>query len=235
MENQVLINSIYLATEGEGVFIGRPQVFVRFQGCNIGCLNCDSMDTWDFDKSTAISITEASQRIEKAANYKIKNVSITGGDPLHPKHKAGLLTLLNYLRLKNFYINIEAAGTRIDEDIFNLCDYISFDFKTPSTGVKFPIQNIVKMAKLYEGKFQVKAVIQDEKDFLATLKAKEFIESETGSIDFPWCLTPAFMPNEEFSSKRFIEILMLNQDHGAPFRVIGQQHKWVYGPDLKEV
>jgi 7-carboxy-7-deazaguanine synthase len=34
---------------------------------------------------------------------------------------------------------------------------------------------------------------------------------------------------------RFVNIMMWNESHGGHFRVIGQQHKWVYGPDKKEV
>ena len=41
-------NSIYSATEGEGIHIGSPQTFIRFQGCKVGCFNCDSKDTWSF-------------------------------------------------------------------------------------------------------------------------------------------------------------------------------------------
>ena len=44
--NHCYINSVYRATEGEGIFVGRVQIFVRFQGCNVKCINCDSKDTW---------------------------------------------------------------------------------------------------------------------------------------------------------------------------------------------
>ena len=56
MTEKHLINSIYRATEGEGVFVGRPQIFVRYQGCAIGCINCDSKDTWEFDKEKGIDV-----------------------------------------------------------------------------------------------------------------------------------------------------------------------------------
>ena len=36
------INKIYLATEGEGIHVGTPEVIVRLQGCGIGCRHCDT-------------------------------------------------------------------------------------------------------------------------------------------------------------------------------------------------
>lgn len=234
MNNQALINSIYRAIEGEGIFIGTPQVFVRYQGCAIGCINCDSMDTWDFSESSKQSLTKILETIDLEAK-KIKRVSITGGDPLHPKHIPSVLELSSALKTKNYFINIEASGTRVVPEVFDIVDFISFDFKTPSTGVKTPVKNIVKMCESYEGKFQVKAVIEDEKDFYACLHAIDEVSKTTLKNNFTWCLTPAFSPGEKFPEERFIQIMDLNQEYGGLFRVIGQQHKWVFGPDQKQV
>jgi 7-carboxy-7-deazaguanine synthase len=235
MEKNYLINAIYRATEGEGVHIGTPQVFVRFQGCNIGCINCDSMDTWEFT-GEMISLEDIWQRVLKESfDGNIKRVSITGGDPLHPKHEKQVLELVGFLKTKGFFVNIEAAGVRVVDSIFDLSDYISFDYKTPSTGVKTRVENIVKLNKQYGNKFQVKAVVADEIDFKATLDAYNQVLAQSDTMDFPWCLTPCYEPNEEFPMERFEKVQYLNESNGGMFRVIGQQHKWVYGPDRKEV
>lgn len=231
-----LINSIYRATEGEGVFLGRPQIFVRYQGCAIGCLNCDSKDTWDFTPESAVSIESIVEQVySEGFNGSIKNVSITGGDPLHPQHVPHVLSLVQTLKEKKYYINIEAAGTRVIDEIFDLVDYVSFDFKTPSTGVRTPLKNISKMIAQYPGKFQVKAVIADEKDFKATLEAFKTIEAEGSGMPFPWVLTPCYNTEEEFPLERFVQVMKWNEENGGLFRVIGQQHKWIFGPDQKQV
>lgn len=236
MTSKHLINSIYRATEGEGVYLGRPQIFVRYQGCAIGCLNCDSKDTWEFSEEMGQSLEMVMEAIHKEGlNGAIKNVSITGGDPLHPAHVPHVLALVKMLKDKKYYINIEAAGTRVVDEIFDLVDYVSFDFKTPSTGVKTPLKNISKMISQYAGKFQVKAVIADERDFTTTLEAFSALEAEKLAMNFPWVLTPCFNTNEEFPMERFASILLWNEQNGAHFRVIGQQHKWVFGPDKKQV
>ncbi len=235
MNTKYLINAIYRATEGEGVHIGAPQVFVRFQGCNIGCINCDSMDTWDFS-GEEISLEEVWQRVlEESYGGKIKRVSITGGDPLHPKHEKQVLELSKFLKEKGWFVNVEAAGVRLVDSIFDIIDYISFDFKTPSTGVKTRVENLVRLNQQYKNKFQIKAVIADERDFKATLDAYNQVLAQSDTMDFPWVLTPCYEPNEEFPMERFQNIQNLNESYGGMFRVIGQQHKWVYGPDKKEV
>ena len=232
-----LINSIYLATEGEGIHVGIPQIFVRFQGCRIGCLNCDSKDTWSFDEGEFWSLESILEEVNvQGKNGKIKRVSITGGDPLHPKHIPAVTKLSEALRQKGYYINLEAAGTRIDHKLFDLLDFISFDFKTPSTGVKTSLALIKELVEQYKGRYQIKAVIENERDFDAAYEAYTKTMTDTGlEMEYKWCLTPAYNYHESFPQKRFQRILELNQRVGGVFRVIGQQHKWVNGPNLKQV
>lgn len=230
MENQLNIHSIFSATEGEGIFLGRPQVFVRFQGCNIGCVNCDSMETWSFEINQGLSVSEV---VEKVESYKLKNVSITGGDPLHPKHVPGVLALARKLKSLGYYINIEASGQRVVDEIFDIVDFISFDYKTPSTGVKTSLKNLERMAIQYKNKFQVKAVISDKTDFYDTLRSFDSLGELNRGIN--WALTPAYCAGEDFPRERFLEVIDLNMKSGGHFRVIGQQHKWLHGPDKRDV
>ena len=236
MKGNQLINSIYRATEGEGVFLGRPQIFVRYQGCSVGCLNCDSKDTWDFNKEMGIDLSEILDRVHaEGFNGAIKNVSITGGDPLHPSHVPHVLELVKALKDRGYFINIEAAGTRVVDEIFDLVDYISFDYKTPSTGVRTPVKNIQKMNAQYQNKFQLKAVVADRVDFDAIFDVYKNLSVSEKSINFPWVLTPCFNTQEEFPLERFKNVLNWNEENGGVFRVIGQQHKWIFGPNEKLV
>jgi 7-carboxy-7-deazaguanine synthase len=234
---KLLINSIYQATEGEGIHIGQPQVFVRFQGCNIGCLNCDSKDTWDFKKDEMrLSLDQVISNVKtESKNGLIQRVSITGGDPLHPQHEQGLLELVKELKARRFWINIEAAGTRVVSSIFDSLDFISFDLKTPSTGVRTPIENIIQLSEKFPQKFQIKAVVESREDFDYCLSQYQKIEKKIGKINFPWCLTPSYNVEESFPSERFHQIIQWNMNEGGFFRVIGQQHKWIYGPTRKNV
>ncbi len=230
----LLINSIYRATEGEGIHIGIPQIFVRFQGCNIGCVNCDTKETWDFDLAYTKSLDEVMEKIEVLSQNLIKRVSITGGDPLHPSHIPALIELIKELKARDYYVNIEAAGTRIVNEVFDLVDFVSYDFKTPSTQVKTSKELLSKFLEGYGNKSQIKAVIADKKDFEATYDAFFFVKTKLSS-NVPWCLTPCYEPGEAFPMNRFQQVIQLNESFGLPFRVIGQQHKWAYGPSERLV
>ncbi len=226
METICHLHSIYRGTEGEGINIGMPQVFVRFQGCNIGCLNCDSMETWDFEAPMKLSVSQVFEEIRKEGL--IHRVSITGGDPLHPKHVPSVLELAKFLKEHHFEMNLEASGTRIVDEIFDLVDFISFDCKTPSTGVKTPEKLLLKLDEQYANKSQIKSVIADEKDFKYVKDLKENLE-ESGKLMTPWVLTPCFNTGDQFNPELSQMIFELNYQAGSPFRVIGQQHKFIYG------
>lgn len=231
---RLFINSIYRATEGEGIHVGTPQVFVRFQGCAIACVNCDSKDTWDFNTGESFSVEEVLSQIKESGMGTIKRVSITGGDPLHPKILPGVLELARELKARRYFVNIEAAGTRLVGELFDLVDFISFDVKTPSTGVSTPLSNLVKMHEQFEGRFQVKAVIENKEDFDFTLKTYKEIQAKKLS-GTPWVLTPSYNLKEAFPKERFQSVVHWNETTGANFRVIGQQHKFIHGPDLKQI
>lgn len=230
----LLINSVYRATEGEGIHIGIPQIFVRFQGCHIGCVNCDSKETWEFDPAFTKSLDEVMEQVETLSQNIIKRVSITGGDPLHPSHIPSLVALIKELKARDYYLNIEAAGTRIVKEVFDQVDFISYDFKTPSTQVRTSKDLLLRFIQEYGHKAQIKAVVSDKKDFEAVYDVYHFIKNSANSAA-PWCLTPCFEPGEAFPMNRFQQVVQLNENFGLPFRVIGQQHKWVYGPEAKLV
>lgn len=229
----LLINSIYRATEGEGIHIGTPQIFVRFQGCHVGCVNCDSKETWDFDPAFTLSLDEVMEKVETLSQDVIKRVSITGGDPLHPSHIPSLLELIKELKARNYFINIEAAGTRIVTEVFDQIDFISYDIKTPSTQVRTSKEILGKFLGSYGDKAQIKAVVADKKDFEYVFDAYHSLGALAPKS--PWCLTPCFEPGEAFPMNRFQQVVRLNESYGMPFRVIGQQHKWVYGSSEKLV
>lgn len=224
-----LIHSIFKATEGEGVFVGTPQVFVRFQGCSIGCVNCDSMETWSFKEGRQLSVLEVYSEVEKAAEG-LKRVTITGGDPLHPKHTPAVLALCQKFSEKGFFINIEASGTRFCSDVFDAASYVSFDYKTPSTGVKTSLELVEKLIQEYPESYQIKSVVANDRDFEYILVALKSL-TEKGYQPPNWVITPCFNFDSEFDPALTQRIYELNYEAGGPFRVIGQQHKWVYGSD----
>jgi 7-carboxy-7-deazaguanine synthase len=197
-------------------------------------VNCDTKETWDFDPAFTKSLDEVMEKVETLSQDIIKRVSITGGDPLHPSHIPSLIVLIKELKARNYFINIEAAGTRVVKEVFDMVDFISYDFKTPSTEVRTSKDLLLRFIQEYGYKSQIKAVVADKKDFEATFDAFHFVKMSGTQLP-PWCLTPCFEPGEEFPMNRFQQVVQLNENFGLPFRVIGQQHKWVYGSEAKLV
>ena len=233
------INAIYRASEGEGIHIGTPQVFVRFQGCNIGCVNCDSIDTWDFNAGDRLNIDQVMAQIVEQGGDKYKRVSITGGDPLHPKILPQVLQLVSVLKKKDYWINIEAAGTRVVSELFDAIDFISFDYKTPCTKVKTNLSLVAKLATQFPNKFQIKSVIESRVDFDDVIQAKTelalMLKNVNVETSFPWVLTPAFNLGESMPFERVLDVISWNENEAHGFRVITQQHKILHGSEKKKV
>ena len=40
------VNDLYLSVQGEGFHTGTAAIFLRLQGCNVGCSFCDTKETW---------------------------------------------------------------------------------------------------------------------------------------------------------------------------------------------
>ncbi len=71
------ISEIFYSVEGEGIEIGRVEVFVRLSNCNLNCKWCDTK--YAKQDGREMEIQEVLSEIEK---YPGKNISITGGEPL---------------------------------------------------------------------------------------------------------------------------------------------------------
>ena len=83
----------FVSINGEGTKAGQPAVFIRLAGCNLRCSYCDTMWANGFD-APHVKMTE-----EEIAGYVrstgIKNVTLTGGEPLLAENVHILLAALS--------------------------------------------------------------------------------------------------------------------------------------------
>ncbi len=74
-----LVKEIWHTIQGEGPWMGRPAIFIRFAGCNLRCFFCDT----DFDSGspfTSEALTAHVRHLSKASGT--KRIVLTGGEPM---------------------------------------------------------------------------------------------------------------------------------------------------------
>lgn len=123
------VSEIFSSIQGEGVYIGLPQVFVRFYGCNLRCSFCDTKLT-QYEEFTT---EELHQKI-KGFDGIYRSISFTGGEPL--LQVEFLKELLGLVKEGgNFITYLETNGTLPDElsRIIDYIDIIAMDLKLPSS------------------------------------------------------------------------------------------------------
>jgi 7-carboxy-7-deazaguanine synthase len=155
--DELYINEIFYSLEGEGQRIGYPTIFIRLAGCNLECNWCDTNHQEYKEMGT-------SEIIEQIEGYNCDNIKITGGEPLLQSNKLGFL--LRILKDKGYYISLETNGTIYDYTIFNKCDLICMDIKTPSSGMKSDFNVISRVYERYKDKIEFKLVISGDEDLL---------------------------------------------------------------------
>jgi len=133
MINKARITEMFTSIQGEGLYVGERQLFIRFHGCNLSCRFCDEKRK----EKDAFSEYEASELIKEIIISGKRNISLTGGEPL--LQADFLKEMLPALKKEGKRIYLETNGilTAGLLKILKYVDIISMDFKLPSsTGLK---------------------------------------------------------------------------------------------------
>lgn len=118
------IKEVFYSFQGEGPWIGYPQIFVRFYGCNIHCAYCDEPDyIKDRHAYTADRVLAEMQPFLKQNPH---SVSITGGEPL--VQVGALKTLLPQMPLP-VYLETNGILAKAVAEIADWITYFSVDYK----------------------------------------------------------------------------------------------------------
>ena len=138
------INEMFETIQGEGAYTGIPSVFVRLQGCPVGCPWCDTKHTWEIKSDLSVSsedvIAKSSESetyfasneenllsLFKREGYVAKHVVITGGEPC----MYDLRPLTTMLHENGFTTQIETSGT-----FEVLCDSRTYVTVSPKINMK---------------------------------------------------------------------------------------------------
>ena len=124
MTTRYKINELFETLQGEGSFTGQPSIFLRLQGCPVGCSWCDTKHTWEIHPELEINskqLLSKSEETEQWSNlslddiakifnqqgFKAKHIVITGGEPC----MVDLTELCLYFEAQGYSCQVETSGT----------------------------------------------------------------------------------------------------------------------------
>ena len=148
------ITEIFLSLQGESRTVGIPTVFVRLTGCPLRCLYCDT--TYAFKGGEPVELADVLSRV---ADYGVRHVTVTGGEPLA---QAACLDLLAALCNEGYEVSLETSGALdvapVDPRVVKV-----LDLKTPASGECG--RNLLANLAHLTPRDQVKLVICDRADY----------------------------------------------------------------------
>lgn len=214
---------MFVSVNGEGMRAGQIAIFVRFKGCNLNCSYCDTRWANTIDaKCTPMTAEEIYEKIKES---NVKNVTITGGEPLWRNGIRELLELL--AKDKELNVEIETNGS-IDLKPFTDIDNrpsFTMDYKLPGSGME---------EKMHLGNFD----ILDKRDVVKFVsgsrtdldKVRQIIEKYDLVTRTNVYISPVF---GEIELPDIVEYMKENNMNGVNMQL--QMHKFIWDPQERGV
>jgi organic radical activating enzyme len=209
MGPDAFIDEVFCSIQGEGLYAGEAQLFIRFCLCNMRCIYCDTRSALRKQKFARIETTPFSHKFAKTLNplskkrlFEIvkrlderqshyRSISLTGGEPLC--QAVFLRDFLPDVRRFGKRIYLETNGTLPDElqKVIRWVETIAMDVKLPGSSheaVEFAdVQRFLTVALKKEA--FVKVVITSETKSAELKRVCEMIGAIDASV--PLILQPA--------------------------------------------
>ncbi len=212
----------FVSINGEGTRAGELAVFVRFKGCNLRCTYCDTK--WAYEADCPFEEMSPEDIHDYIKSTGVRNVTLTGGEPLLQKDIDKLLELL----IKDDFLRVEIE-TNGAVDLSRFCDnnrpVFTMDYKLPSSGCEESI--ILENFGLLGADDTVKFVSGSVEDLE---KAKELIDRYDLLDKCHVYFSPVFGSIEPVEIVNFMIANKMNEA-----RVQIQMHKVIWDPDKKGV
>ena len=211
---------IFKSIEGEGKRAGLPCTFIRLYGCNLNCSYCDTRYGCEGNQFTSINIYNI---LDTVKTLGVKNVTVTGGEPLI--HGDEVNMLIELLDNRGYEVNIETNGS-IDFKPFvsnrkNV--FVTMDYKCPSSGM----EDEMLLSNLRQ--LRTKDVLKFVVGSLDDLKKAKFIIDAVqpkGQVYF----SPVF---GKIEPKEIVEFVLDENLNNCKVQV--QLHKVIWEPDKRGV
>ncbi|MBQ3884698.1 MAG: putative 7-carboxy-7-deazaguanine synthase QueE [Ruminococcus sp.] len=212
----------FVSINGEGVRAGELAVFIRFAGCNLKCGYCDTK--WANAVDAPAEKMESKDILDYILSNGVKNVTLTGGEPLLRQEMSKLIDTLMSAGLRveietNGSIHLREFADRVYRPVFTM------DYKLPSSGMEEYMcsDNFGCLEKHDTVKF-VSGSMEDLE------RAVEVIESHHLTERCHVYISPVFGKIEPADIVEFMKEKKLND-----VRLQLQLHKFIWDPDKKGV
>lgn len=222
------ITDIFSSIQGEGIFVGARQIFVRFKSCNMACEFCDTPNEGSGKEYSPTQLINEIRVLDEAGGSH-HSVSLTGGEPL--VYTEFLKVFLPILKKNGFLSYLETNGTLPDEleKIIEFTDIVAMDFKLPSStgGREYWKEHLEFLKIAVRKKVFVKAVVTTDTNKDDIEKASSLIRQVKRSIPFiiqP--ATPVKKSDNKVGENRLLEFLdIASKNEIENSRVLPQLHK----------
>ncbi len=213
----------FVSINGEGRRAGELAVFIRMKGCNLRCTYCDTVWANEADcEGTEMTVDEIVSYIEES---KVKNVTLTGGEPLLREGMAELITAI--LSDPQRRVEIETNGS---VDLSPYCELerrpsFTMDYKMPDSGMEHAmcLSNMEKLSS----EDTVKFVVSSRSDMERALEIiEEYDLRERTAVYF----SPVFGRIEPVEMVDFLMEKKLND-----VKIQIQLHKVIWDPQKRGV
>ena len=208
----------FVSINGEGQKAGELALFLRFTGCNLRCTYCDTK--WANEPNAPFTLRSAQELVGLAQGFGVRNVTLTGGEPLL---QPGIADLIVSLCNAGFDVEVETNGAVPLAPFSGTKASFTMDYKLPSSGMESRMCT-VNFAVLRETD-TLKFVCGSHADLV---RAKEIIEEYD-----PPCriyLSPVF---GKIDPAEIVDFMKVN--HLTNVRLQLQLHKFIWHPDARGV
>ncbi len=241
-EPAAVISEIFSSIQGEGLYCGERQIFVRFAGCSLRCAYCDTVSAQDDAESCLVHYGDGTAELPNpltkddvmGAVRKLDDppglhhsVSLTGGEPL--LQSDFLAELLRALKAERMRTCLETNGVLWKEldKVIDTIDSISADIKIESATGEPPRfdDNRRFLATAARKPTWVKVVVAEGTTVSELDEAAQTVASVSPAI--PMIIQPV-TDRDGGTRVRGEKLLALQKralEHLACVRVIPQMHK----------
>lgn len=215
------ISEIFQSIQGEGLYLGERQVFIRFSGCDIKCKFCDTPT----DNFLELEPQELLNKIKQYDDY--HSISFTGGEPL--LQKDFLKAVLKLTAQDNYKHYLETNGVlpAALEEVIDYIDIVAMDLKLPSSTFQGDFwkrhRRFLEIASRKE--FFLKSVIclsTEEEDFRKGLQ----VIKHTNRLPV-LVLQPNSFEEGEVLWEKLVKFQDISREQGITSCIIPQMHKKV--------